>query len=154
MKRQRIQSGAVVEIPLGDGTHTYGRLLVRPYVEVYDSVTRDAVTDLNAIVARPVLFTVSVFDRAITSGRWPIVGKLPYDEDTAEMPLQFKQDAADLRRCSLIDAWGNITRASLEECQGLERAAVWEAEHIEDRIRDHYAGRPNVWVEQLKLKMP
>jgi hypothetical protein len=152
MKRQRIQAGAVVKIPLGDGTHTYGRLLVKPYVEVYDSVTREEITDLESIVAKPVLFTVSVFDHAITKGRWPIVSKLPYDEETAELPLQFLQDVADPRRCRLIDAWGNITPASIEECAGLERAAVWEPEHVEDRIRDHYAGRPNTWFESLKLK--
>ncbi len=152
MTRQRIQSGAIVKIPLGDGSHTYGRLLIKPYIEVYDSVTRDEIRDLARIVASPVLFTVSVFDRAITQGRWPIVGRLPYDEETAEMPLQFLQDAANPRRCRLIDAWGNITPASIEECTGLERAAVWEAEHVEDRIRDHYAGRPNMWAESLKLK--
>jgi hypothetical protein len=39
-------------------------LLINPYVEVYDSLTREEITDLARIVARPVLFTVSVFDHA------------------------------------------------------------------------------------------
>ena len=40
--------------------------------------------------------------------------------------------------------------AIAEECVGLERAAVWEPEHVEDRLRDHFAGRSNRWVESLK----
>jgi hypothetical protein len=29
---------------------------------------------------------------------------------------------------------------------------VWAAEHVEDRLRDHYAGRPNQWVESLRIE--
>jgi len=35
---------------------------------------------------------------------------------------------------------------------GLERAAVWGPSHVEDRLRDHYAGRKNKWVESLRIK--
>jgi len=47
---------------------------------------------------------------------------------------------------------GHIRQASRAECEGLERCAVWEPEHVEDRLRDHFAGKPNVWVESLRLK--
>lgn len=41
-------------------------------------------------------------------------------------------------------SWGEdpATRA---QCAGLERTAVWDPEHLEDRLRDHRAGRPNRW---------
>ena len=32
----------------------------------------------------------------------------------------------------------------------LFRLAVWEPAHVEDRLRDHYAGAPNKWVESLR----
>ncbi len=43
--------------------------------------------------------------------------------------------------------------ATTGECIGLEAAAVWEAEHVEDRLRDHFAGQLNKWVEQLRAKI-
>lgn len=47
---------------------------------------------------------------------------------------------------------GKIRRATKMACEGLERAAVWEPEHVEERLRDLYVGKPNIWVEQLKIK--
>lgn len=41
--------------------------------------------------------------------------------------------------------------ALLEECENLEVAAVWDAHHVEDRLRDHFDGRPNEWVESMRL---
>jgi hypothetical protein len=40
--------------------------------------------------------------------------------------------------------------ASYGECTSLERAAVWDTEHIEDRLEDYFNGRENKWVESLK----
>jgi hypothetical protein len=40
----------------------------------------------------------------------------------------------------------------LEEVKGLERAAVWEADHIEDRLTDYIDGKENKWVKSLELK--
>ena len=34
----------------------------------------------------------------------------------------------------------------------LERAAVWRAVHGVDRLGAHFDGRPNRWVESLRLK--
>jgi hypothetical protein len=41
--------------------------------------------------------------------------------------------------------------ASLEECEYLEVAAVWDGHHVEDRLRDHFDGRPSEWVESMRL---
>jgi hypothetical protein len=32
---------------------------------------------------------------------------------------------------------------------GLDCAAVWSAFHVESRLDDHFAGRPNGWAERL-----
>jgi hypothetical protein len=40
--------------------------------------------------------------------------------------------------------------ASREEVANMERAAVWEAEHIVDRLADQLAGRSNECLESLK----
>jgi hypothetical protein len=35
----------------------------------------------------------------------------------------------------------------------LEKVAVWEAEGVEQRLRDRYAGRPNAMVEYFKVRL-
>jgi hypothetical protein len=93
-----------------------------------------------------------VMNHAITSGRWSRVANAPLDAALLQPPTFFKQDVMNPNLLSLYRA-GEETPASRDECEGLERAAVWEPEHIEDRLRDHYHGRPNKWVESLKLKL-
>jgi hypothetical protein len=39
-------------------------------------------------------------------------------------------------------------------CEGLEPAAVWDATHVAERLRDHYAGQPNVYLERMRLQLP
>ena len=47
---------------------------------------------------------------------------------------------------------GNVRAATRAECEGLEREAVWDPEHIEDRLSDYFSGKPNKWVDSLKLR--
>jgi len=41
---------------------------------------------------------------------------------------------------------------SRTEADELEQAAVWSPNHIEDRLRDHFAGVPNQWVEIMRAR--
>jgi hypothetical protein len=148
----------VVEIPLGSGRHAYARLLEEPLVEFYDVEVRDG-DDVNlaAILSAPAAFAIYVMNAATTSGRWRRVGRLPLTADDRNEPRRFcKQDAltGDLS-ISWEDSQSGEAHevpASLAECERLEVAAVWSAEHVEDRLRDHFAGRPNKWVELLRPK--
>jgi hypothetical protein len=75
-----------------------------------------------------------------------------------QVPFFFKQDSFNgrlfLYNSSLLTAdQGYECPATLAECSGLERAAVWDPEHVVDRLRDHAAGRPNQWVESLKINI-
>jgi hypothetical protein len=47
---------------------------------------------------------------------------------------------------------GGWAPATPKECVGLELAAVWAAEHIEERVRDHYQNRPNAHLAYMKLR--
>ncbi|MFN8395352.1 MAG: immunity 26/phosphotriesterase HocA family protein [Bacteroidia bacterium] len=151
-KRQRFTPGAIVRIPFGDGYHTYGRLLVSPFIEVYDLETNEELSDLEAIVARPVLFTINVHKSAITRSDWRIIGKLPYDEKNAVLPLQFWQDSSDPSKCKLKDRFDNFYPAKIEDCRGLERIACWEAHHVEERLRDHYSGKMDGIASRLRVQ--
>ena len=35
----------------------------------------------------------------------------------------------------------------------LEVAAVWDPEHVVERLRDYYDGRPNKWAESLRASV-
>jgi hypothetical protein len=65
----------------------------------------------------------------------------------------FIQDELEPNKFELYDPnTGDIKPAKKVDCIGLERAAVWEAGHVEERIVDHFAGRTNKWVEDMRIK--
>ena len=152
MKRQKFTKGAIVKIPIGDGYHTYGRLMLDPYIEVIDARTKDDIA-LQSILEKPILFTVCFFYRqAISNGTWEIIEKVPFDETKIRTSKQFRQDDFDIQKCKLVDMWGDEQECSLEECRGHERLAVWSPQNIVRRILDHYEGRPNATLQDLSLK--
>ncbi|WNG21438.1 hypothetical protein F0U63_47110 [Cystobacter fuscus] len=146
-KRKRIRrvEGAVVSIDLGDGTHGFGRVLERPLFAFYD-LRGERIPPIEEIIAKPVLFKICVMDHAVTAGTWPVVGSSPLEPSMRESPFFFKQDGPGR-------FWryrsGQETPASRSEIEGLERAAVWEPIHVVDRLKDHFAGRENIWVKSL-----
>jgi hypothetical protein len=150
MARQRRIVGDVVRIDLGDGTHTYARVLAEASFAFYDARSR---VDLSAeeVVGKPVLFIVAVMNHAVTRGRWPRVGHVALEEKLATPPPTFIQGAIDGRQFRIYEK-GTMRPATREECEGLERCAAWDPTHVEDRLLDHYAGRPNVWFESLKIR--
>lgn len=147
--RARRNVGDVLEIDLGDGTFSFGRVLPEPIVAFYDSRS-DTTPEIEEILSAKVLFKIWVMSHAITSGRWKIIGSLPLEENLKVDPSFFKQDPID--GSLSVYRLDEETPATRQECEGLERAAVWIPEHVEDRLRDFYAGVPNRWVESLKLK--
>jgi hypothetical protein len=152
MKRQRRTIGAIVKIPLQDGSHSYGLVLDKASIAVFKIKTKE---DLQAseILEKDVLFIIAVYDNVITSGRWEKIGKAASSERFLNLPMKFIQDQLNPSTIQLYNPnTGEITPSTKEECVGLERAAVWAAEHVEERISDFFYGRKNVWVEQQRLK--
>jgi hypothetical protein len=147
-KSQKRRIGDIVKIPLGDGTHTYARVLPEASFAFYDSRGTEEL-EINRIVDLPILFFTAVMNHAIKSGRWKVVGHISRD-DGLRAPPQFIQDPLDKRSFSIYED-GKIRPATRQECVGLECAAVWEPEHVEVRLRDHYAGRKNEEVESLRM---
>jgi len=148
-KKIQLQIGDVVKINLGKGTYCFGRVLYEPLMVFYDMKT-DTVPDIEDIISSPILFKIWVMNHAVTSGHWEIIGSRPLEPDLEIAPKFFKQDPINKEFCLYYD--GKEIPATREECEGLERAAVWEPSHVEDRLRDYYAGIPNQWVESLKPK--
>lgn len=154
MKRQRITEGAILEINIKNDYYVYAQILVKGLGYVFfDYRSKWHLTDLDELLKCEILFIVMVYNDVVTQGKWIKVGKLPIRKDLLVQPMKFIQDSTNPDKFELYNPNnGEIVNATRAECVGLERASVWEANHVEDRIRDHYLGVPNVWVEQLKIK--
>jgi hypothetical protein len=148
--------GQVVKIDLKDGTCCFARALERPLFAFYDKQFRiNDNPSVEEICALPILFKLWVMTYAITDEIWQVIGRLPLTEELKEIPKFFKQDAMNDELCiyqSIPELAPSYSySATYAEVQGLERAAVWSPHHVEDRLRDHYAGRPCKWIGEIKI---
>lgn len=152
MKKQRRCEGDVVAIDLGEQHgFAYARVLPEPLVGFYDFRSADMVNP-DELEPRSIFLRLWVMNHAITSGRWEVIGNLPLEPTLLEDPVFFKQDPID-KSISLYQG-GREWPAEIDDWRPLERAAVWEPEHIEDRLRDHFLGRPNRWEQSLRPQAP
>jgi hypothetical protein len=151
MSLRKHKKGAFVRIALADGSLCYGRLLEPPYAAFYNYRTTSPDSDLDRIASQPILFRIAV--RHLALDVWEIIGRRPLEEHLTQPVVQFMQDIGNFRDCVIFDTAGNERVVAPEECVGLERAAVWEKEGIEQRLLDTFEGRPNASVERLKVRL-
>jgi hypothetical protein len=148
------KEGAFIEINLPNGKYSYGRILAKASFAFYNIYSDEKVTDLDRIGKSNVLFINAVYKYAITKSRWKIIGVSEIKSELQILPMEFIQDILNPTHFEIYNPnTGEIKPAKRADCIGLEKAAVWEPEHIEDRIIDYFEGRPNRWVESLKIKV-
>lgn len=153
MAKQRITEGAILEISIDEQYYVYAQILGKAGYAFFDFISEKRLQDFDVLQNTDVLFILSVYNDVVTKGKWLKVGKLPIRENLQTQPLQFIQDIQNPKNFELYNPnTGEITKATREQCVRLECAAVWEANHVVDRIKDYYLGQPNIWVEQLKIK--
>lgn len=148
MKKFKRKVGDIVKIQIEDEDYCFGHLLEEPLIAFYD-LKSDRDPTIEDLVQLPILFKIWVMNHAITSGRWRIIGHHPLNSKLSESVKFFKQDPIS-KKIYLYENSKEVP-SSYGQCEGLERAAVWSPEHVEDRLRDHYLGMTNKWVESLKL---
>lgn len=152
-KRRRRKEGQIVKILLGNHKFAVGIVLREPVISFFDKEFYEG--DLISINNLPIAFTLMVMNDAVTSGRWEVVGNAEIPERLKAPPMFWKKDdiSGHLSVYHEIESLAPHYERSAnpKECEELEAAAVWEAVHVEDRLRDHFLGQPNKWVEQLKF---
>ncbi len=154
MAKQRITEGAILEINIDNQYYVYAQILTKGLgYAFFDLKSKLKIQDLTILQKANILFIVTVYNDIITQGIWVKVGKLPIRNNLLVQPMKYIQDIQNPNNFELYNPnTGEIKKATREQCVGLECAAVWEANHVVDRIRDYYLGRSNIWVEQLKMK--
>lgn len=139
------KEGTFVEIPLPNGCFGVGRVLKDPLMCFYHAEF-DVIPDMTDVVNKAIAFAVWVHRSALNKKGWRKIGFLELD-GTEPDPFFFRQDA--ISKKLYLHKHGNERLATLKEVDGLERAAVWDKHHIEDRLDDVICGREQRWVRKL-----
>jgi len=148
--RQKAVIGAFLRIPIDAKYHTYGRIINKLVYAFYDFKTDLEVSDLDLIEKSDILFKLLIHRSAINSGGWKIIGKKELPEDLKVPVPFFKQEIGSPDDCSIVT--GDESRiATQEECGGLERLAVWEHQHVKQRLEDFYNGVRNNDTYAMRL---
>jgi hypothetical protein len=145
------EPGTFVRIPLADGSFAYGRALHPAFDAFYQYRSLEPESDLDKIASSPVLFRISV--RHQKSSHWEVIGWRELEERLNQPIIQYTQDKGDASRCTIFDTLGHERVARAEECVGLERWAVWDEHHVEERLLDALMGRPNATVERWNARL-
>jgi hypothetical protein len=152
-KRVRRREGDVLRIDLGDERHSYAQVAAEPLIVFFDGAYTEDLAPEQA-VRLPVLFRLCVMNQAVTRGFWPVIGRQALAPENEQEPFFFKQDVVTGNLALYHSSFASTNweqPATLSECEGLENAAVWDPEHVLDRLRDHHADRPNKWVDSLSI---
>lgn len=147
-KKQRITIGAILEINIENRYYVYAQILHNSNCVFFDYKSSKPLDDFSNLGNVPVLFIIAIYNDVITKGHWLKVGKLAVRKEFEVLPFKFIQDFQNPEKFELYNPNnGAIIPSSKNEIRGLERAAVWDAIHVEDRIRDYYNGVPCLWLK-------
>ena len=152
MAAKLFRPGAMFKVPAGGDEFAFAVMLsVESYVAFYG---KDVITDESGLPVDAPMFVLPVERSAYTAGKWgPVIRMVP-EEAVPAVPKFFWQNVGNKWDCRIFDP---VNRrkivATPQECVGLEREASWAQAHIEARIADTYAGRPNAFAESLRPKL-
>jgi hypothetical protein len=130
-KVKKPKLGDVVEIPLPNGKYAYGRVYKDASIAIYKKLSEEP--HQPPIGSRDFLFHVGLYDDILTSGDWAVVGHDKFNStESSWPPPYFIKDI--ISGGYEIYHKGDIRKASKDECKNLEEAAVWDKQHIIERI--------------------
>jgi len=145
--------GDIFVIPLNEG-FAYGRIIQEPLVAIYD-LKSDQILDANNVLKEKVFLKMAVMNYAITSGIWKIIGHKPLEEELKRIVKFFKIDSISEELTIYWEDKGSFYEipATYEKCKDLEMAAVWEPEHVVERLEDYFNGKTNKYLQANKDKL-
>jgi hypothetical protein len=145
-KRREIELGTIFEIDLGNMGRAYAVRSAGNDVAFFDYLS-DEVPSPELLATKKILFRLNVAFDELVSGHWPIVGHMPLVE-TLDQPAAYWNQPVGSNDV-FIYRQGKFQPATHEEVRGLEPLITWFQSHSEERLRDHFEGRPNRTIEYL-----
>lgn len=148
-RKNRPVAGDVIAIPLLDGSFGFARFLKNESLAFYNCRAPEILLT-DEIITQQVLFRLCVFDDSIIDGVWPILGRIPLSEDLLKNPPTYFWAPLDSHPFLLIEGNCEMTPATPEECQGLDRATVWSPEMASIRLYHTFTGDHEKWIEKIE----
>lgn len=127
---KRLKLGDVYAIPLPNGKFAFGRTFYDASIAIYRHIG-ETLEDLPE--TEDYQFIVGIYEYVLKSGEWPIVDSRPFKNEDEKWPPPTCIIDSISGKYSIYHK-GEIRTATKSECDGLEKASVWAAEHIIDRI--------------------
>ena len=143
-------AGNIVEIKLPEGW-AYGKAVAFPLMAFFP-LRQKKLADVSELLSEHFAFRIWVMKYAIGKNGWPLIGNLPVTSEESAEQWFSKKDRISGRLTKYRGGDGKEIAATVQDCAGLECAAVWDPVHVESRLQDEFAGRPSVIVESLKAK--
>jgi len=137
-----------IELP---GAWAYGKVVDFPLMAFY-AARAERIADVTKLQNERFAFRIWVMKYAIGKKGWPLIGCLPVSADESAKQWFFKKDRMSGRITKYQGSSSAEIPAPVADCAGLECAAVWDPKHVESRLRDELAGKPNDIVESLRAK--
>ena len=146
-RRKNWDSGNIVEIDLPNGGLSYAMVVDSCRVAFFDREF-EVRPSIEEITKGSITFQIWVMKYAIGKRHWSVIGNAEVPSSALSASKFFKQDSISGQLSITTDGSDEIP-ATFEEIFDLECAAVWDPEHVESRLEDHYAGVENIWVRSL-----
>ncbi len=137
MVRRKAAPGDVCALDLGDGRFAYGRVLRDASIAIYRTIL--TTPSAPPVGERPFAFTVGIYDDLPGSEQCPVVGHDPFGSENESWPPPAKIVDPISGRVRIYYR-GQISEApDGTDSAHLEKAAVWDLQHLLDRIRTELA---------------
>ena len=143
MKNRRLL-GDVYQFKLPNNKYAFGRIFKDACIAIYNEISDDP---SNLPEEEAYLFIVGIYDYVLESDDWVVVANRPFenDEDAWPPPMYIKDQLTGEYR---IYHKGKMRGATKEQCEGLEEAAVWNDEHIIERIMESFKNNRTIGDDQ------
>ena len=139
----------VFRIPLGGNKFTYGQIIDEVGYGFLDFLDDGENTDIQQVLSSKMLYRLLVDYGVLNDGIWEVLGIYPVKAENAERRDKFNYDYMKERYVIVKENMVEVP-STPEEIRklGLECFASWGHKSVEDRLRDHFAGRKCYWVEE------
>jgi hypothetical protein len=143
--------GHLYKIPLGNQSYAYGQVVTKVDHVFFDFNDDGKCEDYEKILLSPVVCRCTVDRYVLSKGYWEIIGTFPVNDAYTKYQDLFSYNYYS-NRYEIFKQGTGFVPASWEEIKDLEPFASWGHTHIEQRLRDHFAGRPNYIIERFKSR--
>ena len=148
----REKIGMVFQIDLKEGTYGYGQIATDTRYVFFDHQDPyGQLTPPEIIIEKSVIFNATLDRYVLKMGLWPILGVWPVKPENQIFLPSFGYNPFKRRYWIFQNGVGEIP-CTVEETYGRELLASCEHGIIEQRLRDHFAGRPCYFIEEARAR--